>query len=202
MKNKFFAGIAFLGLTAMIFTSCSKVPQAEIDAANVAIDSAKMAGAEVYVHESFVSLQDSLNSVMVSIEVQKSKLFKNYSVAKEHLVGVAQYAGEVKVQAVTRKEEVKTEVQNTITEVKTLIDADKQLITEAPKGKEGASALMAITAEVDAVEASVNEVGTLFEAGDYLVCLDKIKAAKEKATSINTELTEVIEKYKSKGKRK
>lgn len=202
MKKNLFASIAFLGLTALFFTSCSKVPQAEIDAANVAIDSAKMAGAEVYVHESFVSLQDSLNSVMVSIELQKSKLFKNYSTAKEHLVGVAQYAGEVKTQAITRKEEVKAEVQTTISEVKTLVEQDRQLVTEAPKGKEGASALLAITAEIDAVDSSLVEVNTLFEAGDYLVSLDKVKASKEKATSINAELTEAIEKYKSKGKKR
>jgi len=38
MKNRFFASIAFLGLTALLLTSCSKVPQAEIDAANAAIE--------------------------------------------------------------------------------------------------------------------------------------------------------------------
>ncbi len=86
MKNRFFAlRIAFLGLTAFLLTSCSKVPQAEIDAANAAIEQAKTAGADVYVHENFVALQDSLKSVMVSIESQKSKFIKNYSTAKEHL---------------------------------------------------------------------------------------------------------------------
>jgi len=202
MKNRLFAGIATLGLTALILSSCSKVPQAEIDAANAAIEQAKAAGADVYVHENFVALQDSLNGVMVSIESQKSKFIKNYSTAKEHLVGVTQFAGEVQQQVETRKEELKVEIQNTIAEVKTLIESNRQLILEAPKGKEGTSALMAIKGEIDAVETSINETNTLFETGDYLATLDKVKAAKGKATSINTELSEVIAKYKANLKNK
>ncbi|MBN1119208.1 MAG: hypothetical protein JXA77_18505 [Bacteroidales bacterium] len=202
MKNRFFTIIAFLGLTALFFSSCSKVPQAEIDAANTAIEQAKLAGADVYVQDNFVALQDSLNNVMVSIESQKSKFIKNFSTAKEHLAGVTQYAGEVKQQAETRKEELKVEIQNTISEVKTLIETNRQLILEAPKGKEGTSALVAIKGEIDAVETSINETSTLFESGDYLATLDKAKAAKEKATAINTELSGVIAKYKTNVKNK
>ncbi|MEZ5195783.1 MAG: hypothetical protein R2764_05125 [Bacteroidales bacterium] len=133
MKNRLFASIAFLSLTAIVvLTSCSKVPQVEIDAAKAAIEEAKSAGADVYVHDNFVALQDSLNNIMVSIESENSKFFKNYSTAKEHLAVVTQYAGEVKQQAETRKEELKVEIQSTIAEVKTLIESNRQLILEAP----------------------------------------------------------------------
>ena len=197
MKNRFFASMAFLGLTALVFTSCSKAPQAEMDAANAAVEQAKTAGADVYVHDNFVVLQDSLNNAMVSIESQKSKFIKNYATAKEHLAGVTQFAAEVQLQAEARKEEVKVEIQNTIAEVKILVELNRQLILEAPKGKEGTSALEAIKGEVDVVEASINETSNLFETGDYLATLDKAKATKEKATAINTELTDVIAKYKT-----
>lgn len=196
MKNKFFSRIAFLGLAALVTTSCSKVPQAEIDAAVASIEQAKLAGADIYVHDNFVALQDSLNSVMVNVETQKSKFIKNYSTAKEDLTGVAQFAGEVKLLAETRKEELKVKIETTIAEVKTLIESNRQLILEAPRGKEGTSALLAIKVEVDAVETSINETSTLFNAGDYLATLEKVNAAKEKATTINTELTDVIAKYK------
>ena len=196
MKQRIFAGIAFLGLTVLLSTSCAKLPQTEIDAANVAVEEAKAAGADLYVHDTFVALQDSLNGVMVDIEAQKSKFFKSYSTAKEGLVGVAQFAGEVAQQAVARKEELKKEIEATVTEVKGLVEADRQLVAQAPKGKEGASALLAIKAEIDAIDSSLVEVNTLFQAGDYIVSIDKVKAAKEKATSINAELTEVIAKYR------
>lgn len=197
MKTRVFASIAILGITALILTGCSKVPQAEIDAANAAIEEARTAGADVYVHDNFLALQDSMNNVLVSIESQKSNLIKNYSTAKEGLAGVSQLAGEVKVQAETRKEELKIEIQNTIAEVKTLIESNRQLILEAPRGKEGTSALMAIKGEIDAVESSINETSALFETGDYMATLNKANAAREKAMSINTELTEVIAKYKA-----
>jgi hypothetical protein len=195
MKNKFFASIAFLGILSLILTSCSKVPQAEIDAVNTAIEQAKTAGADVYVPEEFVALQDSLNVVMVTIESQKSKFIKNYATVKDQLVDVTNFAVEVKQQAETKKEAVKVEIQSTIAEVKTLIETNRKLILEAPKGKEGTSALVAIKGEVDAIETSINETTTLFETGDYIASHEKAIAAKEKATAINTELTDVIAKY-------
>ena len=196
MKNKLFAGLALIGLTVLLSTSCSKVPQAEIDVANQAVEQASAAGADLYVHENFVALRDSLNSVLVGIEEKESKLFKNYSTAKESLAGVAQFAGEVAQQAATRKEELKNEVTTRIAEVKALIESGRQLVLQAPKGKEGASALVAIKAEIDAIEASLVEVETTFAADDILGSLNKANAAKEKATSINEELTTVINKYK------
>ena len=189
--------IVLAGFTTLLFTGCSKVPQAEIDAANASIEQARASGADVYVPEDFMVLQDSLSNAMVIIESQKSKLIKNYSEAKEHLAGVTQFAGEVRQQAEARKEALKTEIQNTIAEAKKLVESDKQLILEAPSGKEGTTALMAIKGEIDAVESSLNETSAMLETGDLLATLDKANAAREKAASINTELSEVIAKYKA-----
>ncbi len=200
MKNKFFAGITTLGIVTLLLTSCSPLPQAEIDAANAAIEQAKTAEAELYVNENYVALQDSMNSVMVNIETQKSKFIKNYSTVKEQLTAVTQLAGEVQQQAEARKEEIKVQVVNTIAEVKSLIETNRQLVLEAPKGKEGASALEAIKGELDAIETAINETTTMFENGEYLASLDKAMAAKEQAVAINTELTDVIAKYKGKVK--
>jgi len=157
MKTKVLASIVIFGMAVMVLSSCSKLPQAEIDAANAAIENARNAGADVYVPENFIALQDSLKSVMVNIEAQSSKFIKNYSAAQEGLTGVSQFAAEVQLQSETRKEELKIEIKNTIAEVKSLIESIRQLILEAPGGKEGTSALMAIKGEIDAVEISINE---------------------------------------------
>ncbi len=197
MKNRFFTGVTILGLTILLCASCAKAPQAEIDAANAAIEQAQTVGADVYVHDGFVALQDSLNGAMVSIDAQKSKFIKNYSTAKTQLASVTELAGDLMQQVETRKGELRLEIQNTISEVKALVESNKQLILEAPRGKEGTTALVAIKGEVDAIEASITETNTLFETGDYMATLDKAKAAREKATAINTELSGVIAKYKS-----
>lgn len=197
MKNKFLIGLTTLGLSVLLFTSCSKVPQVEIDAANTAIEAAKTAGAEIYQFEGFVALQDSMKSVMVNIENQKSKFIKNYSTAKTQLEGVTVMAQSVLQQTLTRIEDVKVEVQNTMAEVKALIETNSQLINEAPKGKEGATALMAIKEELNVIETTLVNAETKFNENEYLTALDMVKASKEKATLINSELTEVIAKYKS-----
>lgn len=197
MKNKLIAGLLTLGTAAMLLTACSNIPQAEIDLANGAIAEAELAGADIYAHERYVALQDSMNGVMAYIEAQSSRVFKSYSKAKEHLAGVQQFAAEVKQETEMRKEELKAEILATIEEVRSMIATNRQLILEAPKGKEGTSALVEIRGEIDAIEASLNETAPMVESGDYIPVLDKVKAAKEKAGMINTELSDVIEKYKS-----
>lgn len=197
MKTKSFAAVIFLGVAAVMLPSCSELPQEEIDAASAAVEEVRATGAELYVPESFIALQDSLNRVMAGIESEKSKMIKNYSTTKEHLSGVTEYAGEVKQETEAKKEEMKMDIQTTITEIKSLIEINRQLILKAPKGKEGTSALVAIKGEIDALETSISETSAMFESGEYLASLDKVNASKEKATSINAELSRVVEKYQA-----
>lgn len=203
MKKKLFSGLMATVLVSFLFVGCSKIPQLEIDAANTAIEEAKTAGAEIYVHDNYVILVDSMKSIMENIEVQKSKFFKNYKIEKENLVNVTALAQEVKQQAIDKKELLKQEILTTITEVKTLIATNRELITQAPKGKEGTSALVIISEELNEIEVLLNMVDKMMEQEEYLASMDKAKIAKEKATAINQELTTVISKYKSnvKGKK-
>ncbi len=108
----------------------------------------------------------------------------------------------VKQETETTKEELKNQIQAEIAEVKSLIEANKQLITEAPKVKKSTTALLAIQGELSTIEGTVSESGSLFEKGEYLASLDLTKAAKEKAAAINTELQDVIAKYKANTKAK
>ena len=200
MKNRFFAGLTVLGLTGLLLTSCSTLPQVELDAAQAAFENAVTSGAESYVPESYLALEDSLNGVMEMIEIQKSKLIKNYAGVKEGLEGVTLFANEVTQMAEVREEELKEEIASTIAEVKSLIETNRQLILEAPKGKEGNSALVAIKGELDAIEIAISETAVLFENGEYQASYNKAVVAKEKNLAINTELSDVISKYKGKTK--
>jgi hypothetical protein len=182
----------------VLFASCAKVPQTEIDAANAAVDSAKVAEAAVYVPEQLAQVEDSLKSALAEVETQKSKLFSNYDDATKTLVYVAETAKAVKSNSVARKEQLKQEIVATIAEVTALVAENKELIKKAPKGKEGKAALEAINAEMTVVETSVAECQTAYDGGQYVSTIDKIKAAKEKATSIKDELTAAIDKTKKK----
>jgi predicted small lipoprotein YifL len=197
MKNKVLMGLVAIAMVA-ILSSCGKKPQAEIDAANAAIEAAKTAEAAVYVPAEFAAVQDSLNAVMADITAQESKLFKKFGPAKEKLASILTLANQVAANAGTKKEEVKAEAANLLTGIKTVIEENGKLIPKLPRGKEGAAVIEQIKADLATVDASVVEAQGLFDKGTFMDALNKIKAAKEKADGLNTEIKEALTKARIK----
>jgi hypothetical protein len=193
MKKNVVLSVLTLSLV-VLFASCAKVPQAEIDAATVAIDSAKVAEAAVYVPEQLAQVEDSLKSALAEVETQKSKFFANYDKASQTLVYVTETAKQVGVNAQARKTQLKEEIVAVIAEVTALVEENKVLTTKAPKGKEGKAALEAIAAELAVVETTIAECQAAFDNGQYVGTNDKINAAKSKAASIKEELEAAIAK--------
>jgi len=195
MKNKVLMGLAAIAMVA-ILSGCGKKPQVQIDATNAAIEAAQTAEAAVYLPAEFAAVQDSMKAVMADIETQESKLFKNFGDSKVKLDATLAAANQVAANAATKKEEVKKEVETSLTAIKTLLEDNKTLMTKAPRGKEGAAVLEQIKTETATIEASVAEAQALYDKGSYMDALNKVKAANESATGINTELTEAIAKVK------
>lgn len=197
MKNKVLMGLAVIAMVAVL-SSCGKKPQAEIDAANAAIEAAKTAEAEVYVPAEFAAVQDSLNAVMADMTAKESKLFKNFKGETAKLASVVTLANTVAANAATKKEEVKAEAANLMTGIKTVIEENVKLIPKLPRGKEGAAVIEQIKADVATVDAAVVEAQGLFDKGSYMDALNKVKAAKEKADALNAEVKEVLTKARIK----
>jgi predicted small lipoprotein YifL len=197
MKNKVLLGLAVIAMVAVL-TSCGKKPQAEIDAATAAIEAAKTAEAAVYVPAEFAAVQDSLNAVMADITAKESKLFKNFKGETAKLASVLTLANTVAANAATKKEEVKAEAANLMTAIKTVIEENGKLIPKLPRGKEGAAVIEQIKADAATVDTSVVEAQGLFDKGSFMDALNKIKAAKEKAEGLNTEVKEVLTKARIK----
>lgn len=197
MKHFLNAILIPAALVIVISTGCSNVPQEEIDSARASIDQAKLAGAERYTPDLYLALQDSMNAVLVRLESEQSKLIKNFSDIKVELEEVIQLADEVTLKTGERKEMLKEEILATISEVKSLIDENRKLLLEAPRGKEGTSALVAIRGEIDAVDAAIDEARIMMDQGDYLTIHEKALAARVSAENIHAELSGVIATYKS-----
>jgi hypothetical protein len=195
MKNKVFMGLAAVAIVAFL-SSCGKVPQAQIDATNAAIEAAKVAEAPVYVAAEFTAVRDSMNAIMADVEAQKSKLFKNFGSAKLKLDATLAAANKVTKDAGVKKEEVKKEAQTLLTDIKAVIAENATLVKKAPRGKEGAAVLEQIKSEMITIDASVVEAQGLYDKGTYMDALNKIKAAKDRASGINTELKGAIAKVK------
>jgi hypothetical protein len=199
MKNKVLMGLAAITMVAFL-SSCGKVPQAKVDATNAAIAAAQTAEAGVYVPAEFAAVQDSMKAINAAIEVQKSKLFKKFGPVTIKLDETLAAANKAATDAVAKKEEVKKEVETSLAAVKAVIEENKTLITKAPRGKEGAAVLEQIKTEMATIEASVAEAQAAYDKGNFMDASNKVKAASERATGINTELKDAIDKVKGKGK--
>jgi hypothetical protein len=197
MEKRYLNASFLIPLAALLMLGCSRMPQKQIDETNAAIEEIKTAGADLYLPEEYAALQDSMRSVMETVEAEKSKLIKNFRSAEEQLAGVVRYAREVKTRTEARKEDLKNEIRTTLSEVVTLIESNRQLILQAPRGKEGTSVMLAIGNELNTIQETVTEAQSMMERGEYLTTLSRAKAARENAASINKELQEVIAKYKA-----
>lgn len=195
MKNRILLGLAAIAMVAVL-ASCGKVPQAEIDATNAAIEAAKTAEAPVYLPAEFAAVQDSMNAINAEIEVQSSKLFKKFGPVKVKLAETQTLANQVAANAAVKKEEVKKEVEASIASMKTVVEENKTLITKAPRGKEGAAVLEQIKTEMATIETAAAEAQAMYDKGAFMDALNKVKASNERAVSINTELKDAIAKVR------
>lgn len=198
MKNKILFSVLTLGLLVVLATGCQKPPQAQMDLAKAAVDSAKNAEADKYIPAEFNAIQDSLNMVLTNIEAINSESFwkRNYKPSAAQLDAIVVAANNAVTNAVAKKAEVKAKVETALTEAAALLAEDKALVLKAPKGKEGKAALEAIQQDITVIEASINESTALYNSGEYMAAHDKIMAAIEKANSIKQELNDAIAKYK------
>ncbi len=197
MKKQFIAVLMVVG-TTVLFSGCAKFPEAEVGVAKTAIENAGAAGAEAYLADQFNALQDSLNVAMQALELQKSKWIPNYKNEIAQLAAIKPMADELIVKTEERKTEIRSEIQGALAEIQALLTENNELIAKAPKGKEGTAALTQIKEELAVVETAVTEVGTMMESGDLMTALTRAKSAQEKATSINTEMKDVMAKTSGK----
>jgi hypothetical protein len=195
MKKKIILGLVTI-TTLLLTTACNKVPQMEIDAANNALMEAEFSGSELYMPDFTAQTKDSLNAILIKIESKKSKWFASYSDEKMKLEDVKLMATQLKQSTEDRKIEIKMEIQSSLNEIKNVLDENKLLLKDAPKGKEGAAALEAIKEEIGMLEVAINKIMNLVETGEYLEAQSKVDVARDKTFAINTELKDAIAKSK------
>jgi len=193
MKNRILLGFAALAMVAFL-SSCGKVPQAQIDATNKAIDSAKVLQADVYVPAEFAAVQDSMKVINTDVETQKSKLFKKYGPVKIKLEAALALAQKVQTDAVAKKEEVKKQVETLLADTKKVAEENGKLMKRAPRGKEGAQVLEQMKTEMATCETACTDAQGLYDKGSYMDAFNKVTAAKATADKINEELKAAIKK--------
>lgn len=181
--------LAALFILALI-AGCSKAPEAEMQAANQAIEAARTAEAEAYAPAAWRTAQDTLQAANAAKTEQDGKfaLFRSYGKSKEMFVAAQQLANAASAAAETEKEKVKQEVIGLLSQAKAGIDAATAALAKAPKGKDTKAELELIKADLDGLTPAYADAEADFNGGKYLSARTKIQGVIQKAQSITDEI--------------
>jgi hypothetical protein len=191
----FLIAVGLVSILALL-SGCAKAPQQVVDAANAALQAAEEAQANLYVPDLYNAAKDSLNAAMEEINAQGSKfaLTRNYGRAQQLLEAATKAATDAQAAVAAKKDEVMAEAQNLKTQAEAAVEETKKLLAKAPKGKEGKEVLEQMQAELSGAETALTEATSAMDSGDFIGARDKVKAALEKANSLNQELADAISK--------
>lgn len=183
-----------LALAALILLAfiagCSKAPEAEMQAANQAIDACKTAEAEAYAPAAYRTAMDTLNAANAAKTEQDGKfaLFRSYGKSKDMFIKAKDLATAAAAQAETEKEKVKQEVVGLMAGAKAAIDTATAALAKAPKGKDTKAELELIKNDLTALTPAYTDAEADFNAGKYLSARTKIQGVIQKAKSITDEI--------------
>ena len=166
---------------ALMSVACAKEPTDTIGAAKASLEAAKTAGAADYAPAALASAETSAAALDAELKAQSEKfaLTRSYTKATELAAAAKADAEKAAAEAVTGKEQMKAEATTLIAGVRGSLDAAKQALAKAPKGKGSAADLEAMNADVAGVESSLAAMDAAMAAGNYKDAKVKAEAAKQ-----------------------
>lgn len=185
--------LLFVLVTGSLVFGCAEMPRESILAARSAIENAEKAQAAVYMEPEFKSLKDSLRAVMQDLEVENSKIIKDFSALKVRLEGIVTQARKITAAVPARREEVETESRLMIGKIRERLETSRALLAKSPETKKYGRGLDHIENELDSIVSNVSRIETsLQENVNYAEVLDELNAEHRSLIDINTELTEAL----------
>ncbi len=180
--------LLLLGL-AMV-AGCAKPPQAEIDAANAALQSAKAAEAAEYAPASLREAESAVAAMNAEVEAQAKKfaLTRSYKQAAT-LAANAKAAGDkAAADAAAGKEKAKADAEALQGQVKTAMDEANAALATAPKGKGTEMDIQAMKNDMATVATQISEGEAAQTAGKYLEAKAKFESALSMANNVKSQI--------------
>jgi hypothetical protein len=183
-------------------TGCTQAPTEKLATTEKAINDARTAGAPNYMAEDFAKLEGMLTNAKNEMAEQDSKfgLLRDYGSAEQLLAAAQAEANRVTAETATKKEEAKQVALQAQQGAQESVKVTQDLVKKAPVGKDRA-AVEAIKADAQGLTASLSEVQTAIDSGDYLAAQAKAKAIKEKSQAVAAEIQTALAKV-SRGSQK
>jgi len=185
---------------AFVLAGCAKLPQQEINDAQLAVDNVVKAGADIYTPDDAKVIKDEMAAAIDEANKKKGKLFQSMKDVKAKLTKVKTDAEALVSTVAAKKEEAKNNALTVQIEATTALTEAKALVEKAPKGKGSMADIEAFKADLATLDTTMTEVQQGIDTEDFLGAAEKANAVKEKAMSISEQINLAIEKVR--GKRK
>jgi hypothetical protein len=180
MKNIYVYSLA--GAVALFSAACAKEPTESVSAAATALDGAKAAEAADYAPAALANAETASAALQAELKAQAEKfaLTRSYTKAAELAAAAKTAAETAAAEAVSGKEQMRTEAATLVADVRTAVEAATQALAKAPKGKGSAADLEAMKSDVAGVETAIPDMDAAIAEGKYKDA--KVKAEAAKAT--------------------
>ena len=166
--------------------ACAKPPQADIDAAKAAVDSAaKNADIALYAADTLKTAKDKLAQMQADIDAQAKKgaVSRRYDNVKKLALEAKSAAETAKTAAGRNKEQAKADAT-------AMIDALKKAFPEAEKKIAAAKKVRGIALNFTALARQMANAKAVVAAAEKDLADGNYAAAKEKAASVQAQMTE------------
>ncbi len=188
---------------ALMSAACAKEPSDAIGAAKASLEAAKTAGAADYAPGALAGAETQAAALDAELKAQSEKFAptRSYAKASELAAAAKAAADKAAAEAVAGKEQMKAEATTLIAGVRGSLDAAKQALARAPKGKGSAADLEAMNADVAGVESSLPAMDTAMAAGNYKEAKVKAEAARQTLDRIVADVQAAVAAKKAGQKR-
>lgn len=188
--KRMITGIFAVAMMVVVLAGCKVAPTAQKEAAQAALDSARVLEADRYFAAEFVVLEDSLNVAISNLEAQNALPSgqREFGPIADVLEWVTAEADTLILNVEARKAEVQAEVESGVAALTQSVEASKVALAATVKTARNRAALEAKQSEITVLESSVAEINTLVANGDFLTAHEKVTAAIEKATALQAQL--------------
>ena len=190
---KYLKVVAFVLVAALVVSCAAKIPQKEIDAANVAYTDAQTAKADVYAPTEFQAATDAKTALDTELAAQEAlqsgKSYKQTTTLTKALLDAATAA---KTAAGTNFETVKGEVATLLTDVQAAyatVQAESAAASkDARKAAKAKLNAKAIAAQVLAENQAIADAQAANDAQDYAGAKDKLTVLKDEIAQVQASL--------------
>jgi hypothetical protein len=169
-------------LVLAMLVACAKPPQAEVDAAKTALDTA-VANPDVaaYAPSALQAAQDRLAQLQSELDAQAAKgaLSRKYDEAKNMALEAQAAAEGLAAQAATAKEQTKAEAMTLLNELAIAVPEAEKGLAQAKRVRGVALDFKALTASLAQAKTEVAAADTAYNSGDFATAKATAAAVKD-----------------------